>query len=56
MDSSEKRPQPKNCPMCRLAMVGDKTDSRLAAFDIYRCLACDLTISTAPISAGDDDK
>jgi hypothetical protein len=54
MDSWKKRPPLKNCPMCRLAMVGDKTDSRLAEFNVYRCLGCDLTITTAPTSAGDN--
>jgi hypothetical protein len=55
MDSFKERPPIKNCPVCRLAMLGDKTDSRLAEFDIYRCLACDLTISTTPNSAGEGD-
>jgi hypothetical protein len=56
MDSFKERPSIKNCPVCRLAMVGDKSDSRLTEFDIYRCLACDLTISTAPTPAGDDEE
>jgi len=45
MDSRNKPPPIKNCPMCRLAMVADRTDSRLADFNHFRCLGCDLTIT-----------
>ena len=44
----EQAPPIKNCPMCRLAMVGDRTDSRLAEFNHYRCLGCDMTITFTP--------
>jgi len=48
MDSEKKPPVVKSCPICRLAMVGDRTDTDLVEFNIYRCLGCDLTISTMP--------
>jgi hypothetical protein len=34
--------------MCRLAMVGERTDGKIADFNSYRCLGCDLTITTMP--------
>jgi hypothetical protein len=34
--------------MCRLAMVAERTDSRLAEFNYFRCLGCDLTITFTP--------
>ena len=48
MDSEKKPPAVKNCPICRLAMVGERTDTKLAEFNVYRCLGCDLTITTMP--------
>jgi len=36
-------------------MIGDRTDSRIAEFNIYRCLSCDLTITSAPPTAHSDD-
>jgi hypothetical protein len=54
MDSRKKPPPIKNCPMCRLAMVGDRTDSTLAEFNFYRCLGCDLTITITPTAERGD--
>jgi hypothetical protein len=34
--------------MCRLAMIAERTDSRLAEFNHFRCLGCDLTITFTP--------
>jgi len=54
MDSEKKRPVVKNCPICRLAMVGERTDTKLAAFNVYRCLGCDLTITTMPAARSNE--
>jgi len=48
MDSKGKPSPLKNCPMCRLAMVADRTDTRLPEFNHFRCLGCDLTITIKP--------
>jgi hypothetical protein len=34
--------------MCRLAMVADRTDTRLSEFNRFRCVGCDLTITIKP--------
>jgi len=54
MDSEKKPPAVKNCPICRLAMVGERSDSKLAGFNIYRCLGCDLTITTMPAARSNE--
>ena len=48
MDFTNKLPRIKNCPMCRLAMVGGRTDNKPAEFNHFRCLGCDLTITISP--------
>jgi len=53
MDSDRKPPQPKSCPICRLAMVAGKTDDDLAEFNTYECLRCDLVITFGHVH-GDD--
>jgi hypothetical protein len=50
-----KPPQIKNCPICRLAMVGERTDNNLSEFNSFRCLGCDLTITTTPAARSDED-
>jgi hypothetical protein len=56
MDFKNKPPPIKTCPMCRLAMVGDRTDSCVAGFNVYHCLGCDLTISSTPPASRDEDE
>jgi transposase-like protein len=56
MDPNYKPPPIKNCPMCRLAMVAERTDSRLAEFNHFRCLGCDLTITFTPAAGRSQDK
>jgi hypothetical protein len=51
MDSRKKSPLIKHCPICRVAMVGDRSDSRLPECDLYRCLSCDSSIAMAPSAA-----
>jgi len=51
---SRKPPRIKSCPICRLAMVGERTDSKLAEFNSYRCLGCDLTITSTPATRGNE--
>jgi hypothetical protein len=35
-------------------MVGERTDSKLAEFNSYRCLGCDLTITSTPATRGNE--
>ena len=41
--------------MCRLAMVAERTDTRLVEFNHFRCLGCDLTITITPAGARKED-
>jgi hypothetical protein len=39
---------PQVCLVCRMAMIGGRSKPESREFDIYRCLQCDLTITTVP--------
>jgi hypothetical protein len=46
---------PKSCPLCRIAMIGERSDPNRADFDIYRCLRCDSTIRMEPPHRRNED-
>ena len=39
---------PRVCPVCRQAMIGEKSDPDGDEFDFYRCLHCGCVIKYAP--------
>ena len=50
-DEKKERQYPLPCPVCKTAMIGEKTDPALADFDRFVCLRCGAVVlreSTAP--------
>jgi hypothetical protein len=48
------KPTIKNCPFCRIAMVGSRSHPGKAEIDTYECLQCDTVINldASPTHAG----
>jgi hypothetical protein len=45
------KPTIRNCPFCRIAMVGSRSKSGQADFDTFHCLNCDTLIHLDSSSA-----
>jgi hypothetical protein len=56
MSNGNKKPQIKQCPICRLVMVGEKSDAHANDHNIFRCLACELTITFTPPPPREHDR
>jgi hypothetical protein len=50
------RRYPFSCPICRVAMVGEKSREDLAGYDVQRCLRCDTVVHIGAPAAEEDRK
>lgn len=44
MDGDRRRPYPLACPVCRQAMIGEKSSPEIEDFDRHRCLICGVVV------------
>ena len=44
MVGERQKPYPLSCPVCTVAMIGEKSDPERDDFDIHRCLNCGTVI------------
>jgi hypothetical protein len=49
-----KREYPLHCPVCRTAMIGEKSSPEAADYDLYRCFNCAAVVDFT--SPADDDE
>ena len=55
-DPTTAQPRPRPCPVCRVAMVAEKSDPQSPRYDRYVCFNCGTVIAIKPVkdaAAGD---
>ena len=52
-DDKNERRYPLPCPVCKTAMIGQKTDPSLADYDRFECLRCGALVLREDSSPGD---
>jgi hypothetical protein len=53
MADNRQQQYPLSCPVCTVAMIGEKSDPEREDFDIHRCLNCGAVIDESRKIAGD---
>ncbi len=52
-DDSKQRRYPLPCPVCKTAMIGQKSDPNLPDYDRFECFRCGAVVVREDLSPGD---
>ncbi len=54
MEQDPKPHYPLSCPLCGIAMIGEKTEPEQPDFDLHRCLSCGTVVEIPGLPPSDD--
>ncbi len=53
---ARERKYPLSCPLCRIAMVGERSDEAGGERDVQRCFNCGTVVELAPDANREEDE